>query len=281
MHLIMLLSILLMVWLWRCATTNDLTGTWSERWQRSLEILLLPPLLLLVSAVAIVQMGPHGQMVWGWEGWISYWLSIAFLGFAMLCLVNMVIKGFKTLAKVRTYKRVRLGRQIVRVLNIGTPFSAQIGFWRPELIVTQGLLETLDNEHLQAVLAHEQAHYYYRDTFWFFGLSWLRQITGWLPHSQAIWQDLLILRELRADQWAARYTDSLLLAESLLMVVQYPAVFEDSYHAAFNNLTSPDRLAQRIEALITKSDSFGSVAWWRYGWIFISLTPLLVVPLHN
>jgi Zn-dependent protease with chaperone function len=281
MHITMLFSILVLTWFWRCARTSPSTGNWFERWQRTLKVLLLPPLLLLVSSISILRMGPHGQMVWGWEGWVSYWLSIAFLSFAVFRLANMILKGFKTLVQVRTYRRVKLDGQVVRVLNVETPFSAQVGFWRPELIVTQGLLETLDTEHLQAVLAHEQAHHYYRDTFWFFGLGWLQQITSWLPNSQAIWQDLLVLRELRADRWAARHTDSLLLAESLLLVVQHTTVFENSYCVAFNHVTSPDRLTQRIEALITRSESFGSVVWWRYGWIFIPLLPLLVVPLHN
>jgi Zn-dependent protease with chaperone function len=280
MHLTMLLGILAMAWLWRCRRNNTLTGNWSDRWQHTLEILLLPPLLLLVSSIAILQMGPHGRMVWGWEGWVSYWLSIAFLSFSALCLVQMVVKGCKIMMKVRSYRRIELNGLIVRFLNVSTPFCAQIGFWQPELVVSEGLLDTLDAEHLQAVLAHEQAHYHYRDTFWFFGLGWLQQITAWLPNSQVIWQDLLVLRELRADRWAARQTDSLLLAESLLLVVQYGAV-ADSYCASFNHISSPDRLTQRIEALIGQPQLDGLTNWWRWGRLLFSLLPLLVIPLHN
>jgi Zn-dependent protease with chaperone function len=281
MHLTMLFGILAVAWLWRCVRTYQPKGNWSDRWQRTLEILLLPPLLLLFSVISILQMGPHGWMVWGWEGWVSYWLAIAFLSFAVLCLARMILKGHKTLVQVRTYPRLELNGRMVRVLNIGTPFIAQIGFWQPELIVSQGLLDTLDSEHLQAVLAHEQAHYHYRDTFWFLGLGWLRQIAGWLPNSQKIWQELLVLRELRADQWAARQTDSLLLAESLLLVVQHTIAFEDSYCAAFNYILSPDRLTQRIEALIAAPEPLGLIIWWQWIWLLIPLIPLLVVPLHR
>jgi Zn-dependent protease with chaperone function len=47
-------------------------------------------------------------------------------------------------------------------------FSAIIGFWHPEFVVSTGLLKTLDQVHIEAVIAHEKAHYYYRDTFGFF-----------------------------------------------------------------------------------------------------------------
>jgi Zn-dependent protease with chaperone function len=281
MHLTMLLSILAVAWFWRYVGVSTPTGGWQKRWQHTLAVLLLPPLLLLGSSIAILKMGPHGWMVWGWEGWVSYWLAMAFLGFTTVCLVQMSIAGYRTLRQVRKYRQIELYGQTVRVLDVATPYSAQIGFWQPELLVSQGLVDSLDSEHLQAVLSHEQAHHYYRDTFWFFWLGWLRQITVWLPNSQIIWEDLLALRELRADRWAVETTDSLLLAETLLLVVQHTTVFEDSYCAAFNHMASPDRLTQRIEALITVPESPESAHWWQWSWLLVPFLPLLVVPLHQ
>jgi hypothetical protein len=37
-----------------------------------------------------------------------------------------------------------------RILDNPIPFSALIGFWQPELLVSQGLLNTLDSAQLQA-----------------------------------------------------------------------------------------------------------------------------------
>jgi Zn-dependent protease with chaperone function len=235
----------------------------------------------MASAIAILQMGPHGWMVWGWEGWVSYWLAVAFLGFSLFCLVRTALIGWEMIDRVRAYPLLEIDGNSVRVLEINTPYSAQIGFWQPELVVSQGLLDTLPPAHRQAVLAHERAHYHYRDTFWFFWLGWLRQVSSWLPHSTEIWEELLILRELRADRWAAQETDSLLLAETLLLVVQNNMVFEDSYCAAFNQVASPDRLTQRIEALINLPASVESTNWWQWKWLIISLLPLLAVPLHR
>ena len=78
--------------------------------------------------------------------------------------------------KFSTYQRQPIVGKTARILETDFLYSAQIGFWQSELVVSQGLLKSLDSEHLNAVLAHEQAHVYYRDTFWFFWLGWLRTI---------------------------------------------------------------------------------------------------------
>ena len=109
-------------------------------------------------------------------------------------------------------------------------FSAQVGLWSSglwssELVVSQGLLDHLDDEHLDAVLAHEAGHDYYRDTF----LVLLARVTKAVnllapPISESLWQELLLLREMRADRWAARSVDTLVLAESLMSVMDCPTV---------------------------------------------------------
>ena len=40
---------------------------------------------------------------------------------------------------------------IFRIVEIDLPYSAQIGFWNPELIISSGLLKSLDLNHLKAV----------------------------------------------------------------------------------------------------------------------------------
>jgi Zn-dependent protease with chaperone function len=106
-------------------------------------------------------------------------------------------------------------------LNLEIPFAAQVGVWKPQLVVCRGLLEQLDEEHLRAVLAHEEAHRHYGDTLWMFAVGWLRHLSGWLPNTEVLWQELLTLRELRADRWAAQRVDPLVLGEALVQVVGY------------------------------------------------------------
>ncbi|WP_373540508.1 M56 family metallopeptidase [Chamaesiphon sp.] len=288
MHLVVLFTIFALAWGLRYTWSATAAVTWNERWERSLTIFVLPPLLLFTSAIAIIWMGPHGRMVWIGNDWVSYDMAIGCLGFATLYWLKLAHSGWLLLQQVRTYPTTELGGKRVRLLELPMLYSAQIGFWEPELVITQVLLDTLDTEHLAAVLAHEQAHYHYRDTYYFFWLGWVRQLTKWLPQTEAIWQELLALRELRADRWASDLTDPLLVAEALLLVVQNTPAFTDVC-AAFSQMAPADRLDRRIEALLAISTPQLAApdghhrpqylsAWI---WLLLALLPLLAVPFHS
>ncbi len=279
MHFVMILAAFGFAWFFRCGKLEP-TGNWTKRWQQALSLFLFPPLLLLMTALALVCMGPQGQMGGLQAGWLSYLLALAFLGFAGVSGLKLAIEGWYSLRRVRTYSQINLDGKLARVLDTEVPFSAQIGFWQSELIVSQGLLKTLDQPHLDAVLAHEQAHYYYRDTFWFFWLGWLRRITTGLPNTEVLWQELLILRELRADQWAANQVDSLLLAESLLAVINAPMLSAEDFCAAFSCSVPRNRLAERIDALLAEPESPVQSSLWIWSWVILTLLPLITVPFH-
>ncbi len=280
MHLTMLISILGLAWSLRYAWSQMSFDTWRARWYYTITLFLLPPLLLFTTAIAVIWMGPQGQMVGVWEGWGSYFLSICFLGFSGLWLLKMTGDAWQILYQVRTYPLADLDGTPIRIIELDTPYSAQIGFWRPEIVVSQGLLTMLDAEHCSAVIAHEQAHDRYHDTFYFFWLDWIRQITVRLPHTELLWQELLILREIRADHWASTRTNPLLVAEALLFIVQYTSIFPENLCAAFSQMTSANRLDRRIEALLTTTDLIENPTFWSWAWLLLALLPLLAVPFH-
>jgi len=257
-----------------------------NQWQSSLLALVFPPLLLLTTAIAVLYMGTQGQM-WGLPvGWIGYSLAAGFLSYAVITFLWVAVQAGRSVHHLQIHCQQPLGNGITgRVFAHSTPFAAQVGFWRSELVVSQGLLDCLSSEQLEAVLTHEQAHAHYRDTFWFFWLGWLRQITLWLPHTTALWQELLLLRELRADRWAAQRVDPLLLAESLLLVVQAPLIDADIC-AAFGADPTLDRLEERIDALLTEVDTVEveaieqSPQLIRLG-LLLTLIPFLTVLFHT
>ncbi|UBF25361.1 M56 family metallopeptidase [Kovacikia minuta CCNUW1] len=255
-------------------------GTWQKRWRRALGQFLFAPLLLLMTAIALLCMGPKGQMVRWWEGWLSYLLAVSFLAVASILAIKLVADGWHSLHQVRSYARFDLQSKPARLLPTTVPFVAQIGFWQPELVVSQGLLNTFDAAHLEAVLTHEQAHRHYRDTFWFFWLGWLRRMTVWLPQTEVLWQELLLLREHRADRWAAQQVDSLLLAESLLQMVSAPELYSDNFCAAFSSAAPQTRLEERIEALLSEPESAQRSPVWTWAWLLLVLLPLASVPFH-
>jgi Zn-dependent protease with chaperone function len=232
-------------------------------------------------------MGYRGQMLGYNSSLISYFSAIIWLVFALFCLIKLSYQTWQTHRDFSSYPLKKITAQRARVLAVDFPYSARVGFWKSELIVTQGLLNLLDQEHLQAVLAHEQAHQEYHDTFWFFWLGWLRSMSSWLPNSENLWSELVFLRELRADKYASGQVDYLLLAESLLLVAEKvnqvaEINFSDSCCVALNDNSLNNRLLERIDALVESENPelprFNYQVWLL---LSLSLAPFLLLPLHS
>jgi Zn-dependent protease with chaperone function len=261
--------------------------SYQRRWQITLFFFLFPPLLLLMTVISVVCMGYRGQMLGYNSSLISYFSAIIWLVFAIFCLIKLSYQTWQTHRDFSSYPLKKITAQKARVLAVDFPYSARVGFWKSELIVTQGLLNLLDREHLQAVLAHEQAHQEYHDTFWFFWLGWLRSMSSWLPNSENLWSELVFLRELRADKYASGQVDYLLLAESLLLVAEKvnqvaEINFSDSCCVALNDNSLNNRLLERIDALVESENPelprFNYQVWLL---LSLSLAPFLLLPLHS
>ncbi len=289
MHLVMIISILILAWLIRLTASKTIEN-YSKSWWHSFFLFIIPPLLLLMTIIAIIFMGPIGKMLGLQASWVTYILAIGCLVIAIILLLKLSLELYITQQKINSYSQELIRGKKVRILEIDFPYSATIGFWHSELIVSRGLLKILDIAHLEAVLAHEEAHNYYRDTFCFFWLSWLKSWTFWLPNTELLWQDLLFLRELRADQQASKTIDSLLLAESLLLVAQKVNQsvacnlnfnkFNESFCAELSCAIPRNRFMERIDALLEEKDF--NYNFYRYGWSWIILMffPLLTIPFH-
>jgi len=254
--------------------------TWSERWHKNLFLLLFPALLLLSTAIAILYMGCHGAMLGVQVGSWGCGVAASILLSAIGCLIKLIYQSYISSFRLNTYPLQSIESTTARIIDIDLPYSAQIGFWHSKLVVSRGLLNTLDREHLTAVLAHEKAHLHYRDTFIFFWLSWIVAISRWLPNTEAVWQELLLLRELRADAKAAQEVDFLLLAESLLAVSQAAMKSEPVWSASFNDYAIGDRLNERIDSLLAPTQPLIEKRWRQWSWVCLLFLPLLTIPLH-
>lgn len=288
MHNVMIVAVLSLAWClrWLANSTGSHQVGYQERWQKALFLFLFPSLLIVMTAIAVLCMGPKGQMLGFHGGWFSYVVAIAFLGYAIGWSCVLVAQGAIAARKVSRYPRsefaTELAGQTVRELDSPEVYAAQVGFWRPQLAVSRGMLRMFDRVHLEAVLQHEQAHRHYRDTFWFFCLGYIRQVTRWLPHTDSLWQELLLLRETRADRWATQYVDRLVLAEALLWSVS-SAIAPDLeiFCAAFSCPTPRGRLEERIDAILDETASELEPDYRLLGWLTLSLLPLISVPFHS
>jgi Zn-dependent protease with chaperone function len=255
--------------------------TWQDRWQRTLGLFLFSPLLLGVTAWSVLNMGQHGQMLGVPVGQIGFLCALGLGAGAGGSLIWQVGQVWRSLRQLQQHPSIKIADQSAYLLEIDMPFAAQVGFWRSRLVVSRGLLDQFSPEQLAAVFAHEQAHAYYHDTFWFFWLNWLRQVTAWLPNTAALWQELLLLREMRADRWATQEVEALLVAESLLQMAKAPFVnpnlqLETACTAVAADLT---RLEERIEALLSETPIPDRAFPWL--WILLAWIPCLTIILHQ
>lgn len=254
--------------------------TWADRWELALGAFLFPPILLLMTGIIVLGMGHHGTMLRHPVGWMGCHIALGFLSVVGVSLACLFGQQWRSLQQVRSLQLTTIASRPGRVLETPALFAAQVGIWNPQLVVSRGLLQSLKEDQVEAVLSHEEAHSYYRDTFYFFWLSWIRQLTFWLPKTESLWEELLLLREIRADYWAAQRVDALTLAETLLLVVRSASVVPNQYSTAFHNATPVIHLEERIEFLITQLEvSDGKCQVWF--WLIPVLIPMLIVPLHS
>ncbi len=276
MHTIMIVlalsSAIIFRWLWFPQTLN-----YTQRWERTLFYFLFPPLLLMMTAIAVFGMGTQGEM-WGLKtGRLSYGLTLLFILFTIAVLLWQLYRGARSRQLLSQTTDAAIAGHAARLLPTSLPYSAQIGWWNSQLVISEGLLSILDTDHLKAVIEHEQAHLYYRDTFCFFWLGWLYHATAWLPNSRRLWEELLFLRELRADWKAAQTVDPLLLAEALVTVAKFSVHYPEVGCAALSCTGSKSRLEERVEALMNEEEVITpplmSLVW--------TLTPLITIPWHQ
>ncbi|MGB5714031.1 MAG: M56 family metallopeptidase [Waterburya sp.] len=279
MHMLAILTVVVLALLIRHQSISS-ARKWSERWYKALFLFLFPSLLLLTTASTVLYMGCHGQMLGVKAGSLGCIISASLLLFSCGCLLKLAYQGDRSIRQLAIYPQQTVGQTTARILETDLPYSAQIGFWHSELIISSGLLATLDEPHLTAVIAHEQAHLHYRDTFWFFWLGWIRSFTYWLPYTEALWQELLLLRELRADRKAVESVDFLLLAESLLTLAKAPLKSSPVWCVSFNDSQIGDRLNERIDSLLEETESFPANQWLNWSWLCLLFLPLFTIPLH-
>lgn len=279
MHLLMILTAVTVAYSLRYFA-NIPQGNWHLRWERSLFLFLFPPLLIFMTATAVVCMGTQGKMGGMYTNSSSYLLALIFLVFFKILGIKLTFQGWKSITSARQCPQINLAGKQVRLLQTGALFAGQMGFWQPELVLSQGLLETLSPAHLESVLAHEQGHYHYRDTFWFFWLGLMRSCTACLPNTEVLWQELLMLRELRADSYAASQVDPLVLAESLLLVMNSQPLASEVCCAALGS-SGVDRLEQRIDALLTQPETTPEAQLQSWHIFLFAFLPLLTVVFHT
>lgn len=120
--------------------------------------------------------------------------------------------------------RKRRGRVIlVRRLETDALTAALIGILNPVIVVSRGLMNALDDEELEGVVAHELAHYYHGGNMGLFAIWLARLAQAPNPAALILFRELIEARETLCDAEAARATKKpASLASALLKSVPNP-----------------------------------------------------------
>ncbi len=279
MHLVLLIIVLTIAYTVRLISKLTIIKQ-EKKWGLSLFFFAFPPLILLMTCLTITLMGYQGEM-WGIKASkFSYYSALFYVIFAIIILFKSFLNLRKSLLLIKEYSSTNIDNQEVKILNSSFPYAAQVGFLRSQLVISEGLIQLLSKDHLNAVIAHENAHKTYKDPFFFFWLFYLKKIAFLFPNNETNWQNLLLLRELRADKKAAEKVDFLLIAESLVTVTSATVKQKQSLNLMLQCPFNDDRLEERINNLLEENHQF-KFNWWQVVWLILIFIPYSFLPFHN
>lgn len=107
----------------------------------------------------------------------------------------------------------------VRLLDRQEPLALTVGFRRPVILLSDGLLDAVCPQTRDVILAHERAHVQRRDTAWAFLDSLAAAL---MPRTVRVglMRELALAREQACDLWAAERAGKLRVAQALTKVAR-------------------------------------------------------------
>ena len=194
--------------------------------------------LLALEVCLCIALAPYGRDVLdaldGGGGGAASWWSVlaAVVGLAVFgrLLVVLLLSTGRTL-RARRRHRVMVDLLATRnpllrdtlVLDYDLPVAYCLPGLRSRVVVSRGVLTTLDEPELRAVLAHERAHLAHRHDLVVQPFVALGATFPWLTAVATARGQVLLLVEVLADDRAARRHDGAALARALWKVSGAPA----------------------------------------------------------
>ncbi|MDR0140053.1 M56 family metallopeptidase [Metabacillus idriensis] len=99
-------------------------------------------------------------------------------------------------------RQFSLPKETIRVIDEDAVLSLTMGFFRPKIILSAGLLNLLDERERQAVVFHEIYHQKNRDPLKLFILSVCSSVMWYIPILSWFYQKYRTIREVLADHYA-------------------------------------------------------------------------------
>lgn len=143
----------------------------------------------------------------------------------------------------------------VRFLPDGISGAFAVGARRGRILISQDLVDELDDEELPAILAHEIAHLSARDVHLVFVTGVLRDLVAWNPVAHIAFRRLRADRELEADRRAAEITGSpLAVASGLVRVCEALSSKGKAMTPTLAALGPKARVSGRVHRMLALAD---------------------------
>lgn len=189
--------------------------------------------------------------VLAWWSWPLAFAGLVFVGFALFQIVRLVQSHLRFSRKLSA-QHIPIPEDVATIISgFGVPFTMiassrleafTIGFLRPRVVISTGLIRRLKPEELRAVLLHEVQHARSRHPLFTFILA-LAERTLRLPKAFVEYARFLAERE--ADRAALAQTNVRILASALLKVLHDdPQSVPVTVHAFSTTSLRIKRLAQ-------------------------------------
>ncbi|WP_338653090.1 M56 family metallopeptidase [Sporosarcina psychrophila] len=107
------------------------------------------------------------------------------------------------------------------VISHPSPIAITMGFVRPKIVLSTGLISLLNDDELNAVISHEMYHQKNRDPLTIFLMSLCSSTMGYIPILKWFNQKYSIIKELSADEYAIeKQQTSVNLGSALLKMLK-------------------------------------------------------------
>ncbi|HEY9764719.1 MAG TPA: M56 family metallopeptidase [Chroococcales cyanobacterium] len=172
----------------------------------------------------------------------------------------------------------------LEIVPFDRPLAFTLGMFRPTIVLSQWVLDQLDEKELEGVLAHEWVHCLHRDNLVMTVAAWLRDCTFYLFFVNRALKSLLAEKELHADLRAAQITSRpAALASALYKFGQAPSLqlFAPAIETVVQGF-GKDLIEPRIQALLGKvqPSETPTVHFWELILMLFFLVILAILPAY-
>lgn len=176
--------------------------------------------------------------------------------------------------------RPDLRRLALRLLPSPRPLALTAGLWRPQVILSEGIVSSLSEEELRSVLLHEQAHVRSRDPVRLAVAQFLKDVLWFLPVARSLARDFVDAIEEGADDQAVMLTQQPVDLASALVKTAKAGLISTSPVASSlaGNLSVEDRVKRLLGMEVERRADTTPTRWLTSGLIVMILLVVVMLP---